>query len=213
MELSALCSRASQMLTLADCEQFWFKLIQAILARSDMNTVTRSVLHAASNHCDLTNLVQLVLNSGTSTGSFGDIKHLIVGMLANSKYEILLQETTAKILGNDLHRMFVREKRLSSRGLAVKTVKCMICRMGLYQQAATLIFGACGHACHRDCVQMNGEDGDRVKQCPRCQAEASDDVPVELAKPNDFLFNAHSHNNNDTYNIPLQLEPSTRYIL
>lgn len=210
MELSALCSRASQLLSIADCEQFWFKLIQTILGRSDLDAVTRSVLHAASNHCDLTNLVQLVLNSGTTTGNFGDIKHLIVGMLANSKYEILLQETTAKILGNDLHRMFVHEKRLSSRGLSVKTVKCMVCRSALYQQSAILIFGACGHACHRDCVQIDGEHTNAMRKCPRCQAEASDEVPVELAKPTDCLFEAHT---NDTYNIPLQLEPTTRYIL
>lgn len=208
IELSALCSRASHVLSNADCEKLWFELIRTILARSDMNAATKSVLHASSNHCDLTNLVQLVLNSGTTTGSFGDIKHLIVSMLANSKYEILLQETTSKILGNDLHRMFTREKRLSSRGLSVKSVKCMVCRSNLYHEEVALVFGACGHACHRDCVPSY--DDSTPWKCPRCDTAASDSVPVVLAKPNDFLFKAPP---NDTYNFALQLEAPTRYIL
>lgn len=212
IELGALCTRASDVLSIGDCERFWFELIRTILARSDMSTATRSVLHAASNHCDLTNLVQLVLNSGPTTGNFGDIKHLIVGMLANSKYEILLQETTAKIMGTDLHRMFAHEKRMSNRGLAVKSVKCMVCRAGLYHQAAALVFGACGHACHRDCMPSFGEDGDDTAQrkCPRCDAVASGSEPVALAQPNDHLFRTHT---NDTYNFALQLEAPTRYIL
>lgn len=212
IELSALCSRASDVLSITDCERFWFELIRMILARSDMNAVTRSVLHAASNHCDLTNLVQLVLNSGTMTGNFGDIKHLIVGMLANSKYEILLQETTAKILGTDLHRMFANEKRMSNRGLSVKSVKCIVCRSGLYHQSAALVFGACGHACHQDCmVSFDRDEDDKAKQkCPRCDSEASDNEPIELAQPNDHLFKTHT---NDTYNFALQLEAPTRYIL
>lgn len=208
IDLSALCSRASHVLSNTDCEKFWFELIRTILTRTDMNTATKSVLHASSNHCDLTNLVQLVLNSGTTTGNFGDIKHLIVSMLANSKYEILLQETTSKILGNDLHRMFTREKRLSNRGLSIKSVKCMVCRSSLYHQEVALVFGACGHACHRDCVPSF--DDSNPWKCPRCDTEASDSVPVELSKPNDFLFKAPP---NDTYNFALQLEAPTRYIL
>lgn len=120
LELSALCSRASQQLGDSDREALWFGLIKTILSRNDLTSITRSILHAASDHVDLNNLVQLVLNSGTKTGNFGDIKHLIVGMLANSKYEILLLQTTAKILGRDLHGILAKEKRAANRGLSVK---------------------------------------------------------------------------------------------
>lgn len=182
LELSALCSRASQQLTEAEKETLWFALIKTILSRNDLTSITRSILHAASDHVNLNNLVQLVLNSGTKTGNFGDIKHLIVGMLANSKYEILLLQTTARILGSDLHGILAKEKRVASRGLSVKSIKCIVCRLRLCSQQEVLIFGLCGHGSHRNCLT------DRLDQCPRCGNELKDSEPIRLAKPTDTVF-------------------------
>lgn len=205
LELSALCSRASQQLTDSDRETLWFALIKTILSRHDLTSITRSILYAASDHVDLNNLVQLVLNSGTKTGNFGDIKHLIVGMLANSKYEILLLQTTARILGRDLHGILAKEKRAASRGLSVKSIKCIVCRLRLCNQQEVLVFGLCGHGLHRNCST------DRLDQCPRCGNELKESEPLRLAQPTDTIFGAE-YPESERMTASLQLEAPPRII-
>lgn len=216
LELSGLCGRASQVMSNTDCEHLWFQLIKTILSRSDLNSITKTILHAASSNVDLTKLVQIVLNSGTKSGNLGDIKHLLIGMLANSKYEILLQQTTSRILGHDLHRMLVKEKKLANRGLAIKSIKCIVCRSILYNQCEALVFGLCGHASHRNCIlQMHTDDGSMMTmikhqiRCPRCENEIIENKPIELAQPNDLFF---ENNANDRYSLTLQLEAPPRSI-
>ncbi|XP_055322181.1 vacuolar protein sorting-associated protein 8 homolog [Sitodiplosis mosellana] len=209
LELSALCSRSLDVLSNGDREKLWFTLIRTVLSRNDLNAITKSILHAASGHVDLTNLVQLVLTSSSETGNLGDIKHLLVGMLANSKYEILLQQTTARILGHDLHRMLAQEKRIANRGLSIKSIKCILCRSKLYNQQESLIFGLCGHAAHHSCVQEMYTESDKKLQCPRCDNEIHQTKPVELAKPNDCFY---ENNANDSCSLTLQLEAPPRSI-
>lgn len=204
LELSALCSRASQVLSAADREKLWFSLIKTILSRSDLTLVTKSILHAAGGHVNLTNLVQLVLNSGTKTGNLGDIKHLLIGMLANSKYEIVLQQTTSRILGQDLHRMLAREKEIANRGLSIKSIKCIVCRLRLYNQQEALVFGLCGHAAHRSCISDIYSADDKKLQCPRCDNEIHEIKPIELAKPNDSFF---KNNANDSLTLHVEAPP------
>lgn len=205
LELSGLCSRASQQLPDGERETLWFALIKTVLSRSDLTPITRSILHAASDHVDLNNLVQLVLNSGTKTGNFGDIKHLIVGMLANAKYEILLLQTTARVLGRDLHGIFAREKRAASRALSVKSVKCVMCRLRLCNQQEVLIFGLCGHGSHRHCLN------DQIDQCPRCGNELRESESLKLAQPNDMLFKSDYPETERTADV-LQLEAPPRIL-
>lgn len=182
LEVSQLCSRASQQLTDAQSERLWFDFITVILPRPDLTQITRNILQAASGHVNLSKLVQLIMQSGEGTaGNFGDIKHLLVGMLSNSRYETLLLQTTSKVLGTDLHNMLAKEKRTASQGLAIKSIKCVICRQRLYRQGngtgAVLVFGACGHAAHQDCCHRSG-------QCPRCGAVVRADGSVTLPEPN-----------------------------
>uniref|UniRef100_A0A182STW6 RING-type domain-containing protein n=1 Tax=Anopheles maculatus TaxID=74869 RepID=A0A182STW6_9DIPT len=155
LQVSALCTRASSVLTESDREQLWFSLLHIVLARNDLNSITKNILHSASEFVDLSKLVQLVLTSGTtSTGNFGDIKHLLIGMLSNSAYETLLLQTTSRILGQDLHAMLARERRIAMRGLAVKSIKCIVCRARLYntERQPVVVMGDCGHAMHQQCA-------------------------------------------------------------
>lgn len=209
LELSAFCSRSLYVLSNTEREKLWFTLIKTVLSRNDLNSITKSILHAASGHVDLTNLVQLVLNSSSETGNLGDIKHLLVGMLANSKYEILLQQTTARILGHDLHRMLAKEKKLANRGLSIKSIKCILCRSKLYNQHESLVFGLCGHAAHQSCVQEMHSESNKKLHCPRCDIEIIENKPVELAQPNDCFF---ENNANDSCSLTLQLEAPPRSI-
>lgn len=212
LELCALCSRASNQLSDSEREKLWFSLIKAILSRSDLTQITRNILHAASAHVDLTNLVQLVLNSGTKTGNFGDIKHLLVGMLANSKYETLLLQTTARILGRDLHGLLVKEKRAASRGLAIKSIKCIVCRLRLYNQQEILIYGHCGHGVHSNCIARN-DLSEKKLQCPRCGIDINEVTSVTLSNPTNSLFeNGTNASNIEQSGMTLQVEAPPRTI-
>lgn len=190
LNLSAMCTRASQQLGENDREKLWFSLIKTILSRHDLKLITRNILHAASSHVDLSNLVQLVLNSETKTGSFGDIKHLIIGMLANSKYETSLLQTTSHIFGKDLNEKLAREKKIASRGLSVKWIKCIVCRQRIYNQQKVLIFGICGHGMHTICIS---NDDQNIRECPRCNLILCNTQPLNLACPNERLFESEKN--------------------
>lgn len=206
LELSSLCSRASDVLSEPEREKLWFALIKTILSRSDLTLITRSILHAASSYVDLTNLVHLVLTSGTKTGNFGDIKHLLVGMLANSKYEKLLMQTTARILGNDLHMLLKKEKRVASRGLSVKSIKCIVCRSRLYNQQDIIVFGICGHAAHQACVPEINNTEKKV-QCPRCGEVITDRNTMTLATPKSTIFDDVTIEKRDSSELQLEAPP------
>ncbi|XP_058128203.1 vacuolar protein sorting-associated protein 8 homolog [Anopheles ziemanni] len=197
--VTALCIRASAILTESDREQLWFSLLNIVLARNDLTAITKNVLHSASEFLDLSKLVQLVLNSGTKTGNFGDIKHLLIGMLSNSAYESLLIQTTSRILGEDLHSILARERKLAMRGLAVKSIKCIVCRVRLCNadKEPIIVMGDCGHAMHRQCAfsfctlpldkgapdaqsQTSETSSVRKLKCPRCDAVIIESGSVKM---------------------------------
>lgn len=208
LDLSALCSRASQALSDAERETLWFTFIKVILSRTDLTTITRNILQAASAYVNVTNLVQLVLSSGTKTGNFGDIKHLLLGMLANSKYETFLLQTTSQVLSYDLHCLLAKQKRVASRGLSVKSIKCIVCRSRLYNQHEVMIFGTCGHAAHKACVLSNESNTDNL-QCPRCLATCENN-PIQLPVPAGHIYPPGVYERN--MDSPLQLEAPPRTI-
>lgn len=187
IEVSQLCTRAAMQMTDAESEHLWFQFIRLILTRPDLQQITKNILQTASGHVDLTKLVQLIMQSGggggigdkdatTSTaGNFGDIKHLLLGMLSNSRYETLLLATTAKVLGKDLHLRLALEKRKASRAVSIKSVKCVVCRKALNESSATvMVFSGCGHAGHEHCCSP--------ERCPRCGATMTDGS-FELPRP------------------------------
>ncbi|XP_058066857.1 vacuolar protein sorting-associated protein 8 homolog [Anopheles bellator] len=216
LQVNALCIRASSVLVESERDHLWFSLLNIVLARNDLTSVTKNILHSASEFVDLPKLVQLVLNSGTLTGNFGDIKHLLIGMLSNSAYETLLLQTTSRILGKDLHTMLAKEHRQARRGLAVKSIKCIVCRARLYgadQQQPIVVMGDCGHAMHQKCANdfctlpvdsppppattaESSGDGTtvsswRMLKCPRCDAVVVEQASIKTVEsymePGPFL--------------------------
>ncbi|XP_055626789.1 vacuolar protein sorting-associated protein 8 homolog [Toxorhynchites rutilus septentrionalis] len=195
LQVSGLCARASSVLSEAEREDLWFSLLKIVLARSDLTQITKNILHSASEFVDLTKLVQLVLTSGTKTGNFGDIKHVLIGMLSNSAYETVLLETTSRVLGHDLHSVLAKERRVARKGLCVKSIKCTICRSKLYNVAkdSIMIFGNCGHALHKTCAtrfctmamssQSSAEPATNITKlrCPRCDTVISEQRSVQTS--------------------------------
>lgn len=202
LELCGLCSRSLNILSNADRERLWFALIKTVLSRTDLNAITKNILHAAGAHVDLTKLVQNVMELSSELGHLGDIKDLLAGMLANSKHEIQLAQIVGRILGHDLHRMLKKEKAAANRGLSIKSIKCILCRSKLFNHYESLAFG-CGHVAHYNCVREMFQEPEKKMHCPRCNNEINEQYPI--AKPNaDFFF---ENNANDSCSLQLEAPP------
>lgn len=173
LELSQLCTRATDVLSPKEAQRLWFAVIDTVLLRPDLSQITRSILHAASKYVDLSEMVQRIMLATRSenSGNFGDIRPILVGMLSNSKYETFLLKTTARVLGDDLHSKLANSESVTGRGLAVKCVRCVNCRNSLTGHDVR-IFGSCGHAVHESCAQT--PSGDQLEKCPWCGSSAKD---------------------------------------
>lgn len=167
LKVSYLCMRASHVLSQAERESYWFELIEVILSRNYLSSIVKQVLHLASSSVDLTKLVQLIMRDDGfgRNKSFGDIKHILIGMLSNFEYESLLLRTSQNILSRDLHKKLLREKQSSEVGIYCKTLKCVLCKRKLSDTIKTgsetignnadqiIVFSTCGHCIHNSCYQ------------------------------------------------------------
>lgn len=210
MKVAGLCVRASECVTEAERVEMWTLLLDVVLSRNDLAPIKRAVLHMASAHMDLTKLVQMVLTSASASGSghFGDIRHLLMSMLASSRYESMLLETTARVLGTDLHHKFVRERNGARHGLAIRTVSCAECGhkfRGAEDQV--VVFGTCGHAVHEKCCSDTVALVDGERKCPRCQKKTRFTSPVRISQPKFNPFEVFVKRRSDDEGLQLGAPP------
>ena len=216
--VTALCTRSStssnSCLTTKERESLWLDLLKFILPLEELKSITKSMLHEASQHVDLTNLVQLIMNTHNVSGNFGDIKELLLSMLNQSKQETQTIELTQKILEKELADEFHKYHKQATRGLWVTMMRCVVCNQRLYNQSAVLVIGSCGHAMHEQCsveflskrnnkespsTLLENDDNDsddseneNYLECPYCLNEIDIrlfDKPLQLAKPSHNVIN------------------------
>ncbi|EDW93646.1 vacuolar protein sorting-associated protein 8 homolog [Drosophila yakuba] len=186
--ISALLARSVETLPAPELERCWFALLQYILPHQELQSITKSLLHEASQHIDLHNLVQLIMNTHNVSSSFGDIKDLLMGMLDSSRHKTEALRASAAALCQDLHLEFVKRYQHAHRGLWVTTTKCSVCRQRLYDHSQVQIFGGCGHGIHEQCME---EAETQFEECPRCFA-AIPDQSIGLPRPNKNLISISS---------------------
>lgn len=183
LKVAAFCSRAVKALE-EEGTVFWFQFLEIILSRAEYKVIKKKILHEAKKYVNLVKLVQLVMDSGTESDKFGDIKDLLQGMLASSELETKALESVVKIIQKDSHTKFDSKKRKSDRGLLVTVVRCVECRQKLYSADSDIIvIGKCGHAIHEKC-----SDTFKCTFCNSMAAEATADQAVELSTPKVDLF-------------------------
>lgn len=231
--VSELCARSStskkSTLSPKDRENLWMDLLKFILPLEELKSITKSMLHEASQHVDLPNLVQLVMITHNVSGSFGDIKELLLSMLNQSKQETNAMEISLKIMEKELAQEFHKYHKKASRGLWITMMRCVVCNQRLYNQSAILILGSCGHAMHEQCSHdllikqtekpsgaLDKDNGSSTStdenclKCPYCLNEIDIrifDAPLQLAKPSHNVINYSnnviaSYNNNTTTHTP-----------
>lgn len=178
MKVGYLCMRMSNVLSPSERESYWFELIEEILSKSHLSSIVRQVLHLASSSVDLSKLVQLIMRdeSHGRNKSFGDIKHILIGMLSNFEYESLLLRTSQSILGRDLHAKLLKEKQRANIGIQCKSLKCGLCKRRLSDAIKTvadsasdsgdqiIVFSICGHSIHNSCHQKSLEDSQNCNE-------------------------------------------------
>lgn len=156
---------ASKHSVVEESEKLWFEMIEYVLQRPDLKSVTRSLLQEASTYVNLQHLVQLVLNMQHVSGNFGDIKDLLIGMLLQSRQELYMMEETLRIMGHELSQQFHEARKSCCQGIWVTIMRCILCSQRLLNQTTTsvdvvqstntntsvLILGKCGHGLHEQC--------------------------------------------------------------
>jgi len=187
-EICALLGRSVTTLPAQELERCWFVLLQYILPLQELQSITKSLLHEASQHIDLHNLVQLIMNTHNVSSSFGDIKDLLMGMLDSSRHQTEGLRHSAGMLCQSLHLQFAERFRHARRGLWVTTTKCSVCRQRLYDHSQVLILGGCGHGLHEECME---EAETQFEECPRCFTNIPDQSLV-LPRPSRNLISISS---------------------
>nr|XP_036671059.1 vacuolar protein sorting-associated protein 8 homolog [Drosophila suzukii] len=187
-EICALLGRSVTTLPAQELERCWFVLLQYILPLQELQSITKSLLHEASQHIDLHNLVQLIMNTHNVSSSFGDIKDLLMGMLDSSRHQTEGLRHSAGMLCQSLHLQFAERFRHARRGLWVTTTKCSVCRQRLYDHSQVLILGGCGHGLHEECME---EAETQFEECPRCFTTIPDQSLV-LPRPSRNLISISS---------------------
>ncbi|XP_052846623.1 vacuolar protein sorting-associated protein 8 homolog [Drosophila gunungcola] len=184
----SLLARSVATLPAQELERCWFVLLKYILPHPELQSVTKHILHEASQHIDLHNLVQLIMNTHNVSSSFGDIKDLLMGMLDSSRHQTEALRNGIEFMCQNLHLEFARRYRQASRGLWVTTTKCSVCRQRLYDHSQVLILGGCGHGLHQECME---EAETQFEKCPRCYTVIPEQT-LRLPHPNRNLISISS---------------------
>ncbi|XP_063986290.1 vacuolar protein sorting-associated protein 8 homolog [Diachasmimorpha longicaudata] len=163
-QVAGLCRRAAGNLD-------WMPLVESVLQPQSGGSqkvemlrgrLLKVVLEALSGTTALSMILEKILKHPLATsGTIGDIRQLLTGVLTHSRYEQVLVETTARLVSLELHEALKKTLRDSGRACASASMICPVCRQVLTQSTDYTVFFGCGHGYHSQCL------GER-KLCYKC---------------------------------------------
>ncbi|CAD6242413.1 GSCOCG00009489001-RA-CDS [Cotesia congregata] len=170
INVSGLCRRSAGNLD-------WMPLVETVLKSYDLESdkndkkdklenlrgkLLKIVLEALSGTNALSIVLERILKHPLATsGTVGDIRQLLTGVLTHSRYEQILVEKTAKLVSLELHESLKKTLRDAGRACASACTVCPVCRQILSQCTDYTVFFGCGHGFHSQCL---GE----TKLCYKC---------------------------------------------
>ncbi|KAL5005898.1 hypothetical protein ScPMuIL_017056 [Solemya velum] len=192
-----LCQRSSRMMDEAEREKLWFPLMETMMkpqrklknlddkqVLDDFKEATHYVLNSMMGYIALPAILQKIMQDPAySTGKFGEVRELIMGMLETYNYEQTLMKTCKNLMNHDLH---VHMKSLTSvavRGFVPKEDNCSLCTKVFINQKDTnsIIIFRCGHSYHVECLRSVGSvhmiDGDETWVCYLCSHSKRGQLP------------------------------------
>ncbi|XP_064646589.1 vacuolar protein sorting-associated protein 8 homolog isoform X2 [Lineus longissimus] len=183
-----LCQRNSKKLEEDEREALWFPLLEVMMSSQrrlkdqvhkelwdDFKQLTRHVLNSMMGYIALPAILQKIMQDPTySTGKFGEIRELILGMLETYNYEKTLLHTCNSLLNHDLHLQLAGLHSAANHGIIPRGDACNTC----YKQYNTLannesiVVFRCGHGYHTQCLYGTDSyhiiDGEEVWVCFLC---------------------------------------------
>ncbi|EFN62096.1 Vacuolar protein sorting-associated protein 8-like protein [Camponotus floridanus] len=164
-QLAGICRRSAGNLD-------WMPLVEtAFRSHSENNKqkmdklsskLLRLILESLSGTSILSNILEQILRNPLATsGTMGDIRQLLSGVLIQSRYEQILVETTARLVSLELHKALEKSLRDAGRACGTVSVTCPVCRQLLSHCSDHAVVFSCGHGYHSACL---GEP----KSCYKC---------------------------------------------
>lgn len=164
-QLAGICRRSAGNLD-------WMPLVEAVFRSHSENNkqqadklsgkLLRLILESLSGTSILSNILEQILRNPLATsGTMGDIRQLLSGVLTQSRYEKTLVETTARLVSLELHKALEKSLRDAGKACGNLSVACPICRQPLSHCSDHVVVFSCGHGYHSTCL---GEP----KSCYKC---------------------------------------------
>ncbi|XP_047351827.1 vacuolar protein sorting-associated protein 8 homolog isoform X2 [Vespa velutina] len=156
MQLAGMCRRSAGSLS-------WMPLVEVVLkTHSDSinenveklsGNLLKIILESLSGTTALSTVLEQILKHPLSkSGTIGDIRQLLEGVLTHSQYEQTLVETTARLVSLELHKALKTSLRDAGKACASISLICPICRQILCQSTNYVAIFECGHGYHLDCL-------------------------------------------------------------
>lgn len=165
IQLAGICRRSAGNLD-------WMPLIEVMFRSHSENNrqkadvlngkLLRLILESLSGTSILSNILEQILrNPSATSGTMGDIRQLLSGVLTQSRYEQTLVETTARLVSLELHKALEKSLRDAGRACGNVSITCPVCRQPLSHCSDHVVMFGCGHGYHSMCL---GEP----KSCYKC---------------------------------------------
>ncbi|XP_077997967.1 vacuolar protein sorting-associated protein 8 homolog isoform X1 [Glandiceps talaboti] len=172
MVLVQLCQRNSSRLDEIERQALWFPLLDLMMSAQrrikgsvnntqfeEFKELTKHVLNSMMGYIALPAILQKTMQDPTySSGKFGDMRELVLGMLDTYNYEKTLLKTTNSLLNHDLHWSLANLTVAANKGLVSKDDVCHVCNKPYtypIEEESVLVF-SCGHAYHLSCLHAVG---------------------------------------------------------
>ncbi|XP_070570211.1 vacuolar protein sorting-associated protein 8 homolog isoform X2 [Ptychodera flava] len=188
MVLVQLCQRNSPRLDETERQGLWFPLLDLMMAAQrkikgsipdaqldEFKELTKHVLNSMMGYIALPAILQKTMQDPTySSGKFGDMRELILGMLDTYNYERTLLRTTNSLLNHDLHWSLANLKQSVNKGMVPKGDVCHVCNKPYTypEEDENIIVFSCGHAYHLLCLRAVGSctmiEGQQHWFCYQC---------------------------------------------
>ncbi|KAJ8681567.1 hypothetical protein QAD02_017359 [Eretmocerus hayati] len=155
--LSGLCKRSAGVLD-------WLPLVEVVTNLQSENDSSKSltrlgesllkvVLESLSGSTALSTVLEHILKKPLSSGgTMGDVRQLLTSVLAQSSYEEILVQTTARMVSLELHQALKKSLRESGKARVCRSMTCPVCGKHLSSAAEFVVMLSCNHTYHLGCL-------------------------------------------------------------
>ncbi|KAK6630795.1 hypothetical protein RUM44_002964 [Polyplax serrata] len=169
-ELIGIIQRSHSSYTEPERHKLWISLLDVLIASEnsvkpkEKTRLIGMVLGGTMGHANPSAILEHLLHGTNSVATFGEIRHLLTGMLENTWFEEQLVKTTQKLVCSDLYSQLVYSLNGAKRGIRLSASVCSACNKSLSNGSVLVLF--CGHPLHKTCFTEH--------QCPICATIAVD---------------------------------------